>query len=137
MMEDKRITYATIAGRKFPLCLTVAAHQKIIDTYGGLQQMAQAMSEGELGIPQTAKLAHILMEGGTARVKALAWMEGEEPPILHEVPPLETLQELLDMADIKQISNKLFEAIRVSRGVTVEVESKEDNNTKNADATQE
>lgn len=135
MMEDKRITYATICGKEFPLCLTVAAHQKIIDIWGGLQQMAQDMTGGEESIPKTAKLCHILMEGGAARVKALAWMDGVETPALPTVPDLELLEELMDLKDVKDMSAKAFEAIRVSRGVTVEVA--QEDNEKNADATQE
>ena len=134
-MMDKRISYATICGKEFPLCLTVAAEQKIIDRFGGLQQMAEAMDSGEAGIPLIANLAHILLEGGAARVKALAWMEGKEANA-PEVPKLELLQELLDLKDAEDLAPQLFAAIRVSRGVTVETQE-EKNEGKNGETTQE
>ena len=46
------------------------------------------------------------------------------------------LQELLDLKDATELAPKLFEAIRVSRGVTVETEE-ETTEGKNAEATQE
>ncbi|MBQ8579347.1 MAG: hypothetical protein IJ448_01480 [Oscillospiraceae bacterium] len=135
MTEDKRITYATICGKDYPLCLTVAAEQKIIDTFGGLEAMANRMTEGEMGIPMTAQLAHILLEGGNKRVKALAWMEGEEADT-RDVPPLEVLMDVLDLKDANELGSKLFEAIRVSRGVTVEV-AEDAEEGKNGETTQE
>lgn len=135
MVEDKRITYAKVCGREYPLCLTVAAEQKIIDTFGGLEAMANKMTEGEKGIPMTAQLAHILLEGGEKRIKALAWMEGEEVET-QTVPPLEVLMDALDMKDANELGKKLFEAIRVSRGVTVEVADSEEEE-KNVETTQE
>lgn len=134
-MMDKRISYTEICGKEFPLCLTVAAEQKIIDRFGGLQQMAEAMDNGEAGIPVIANLAHILLEGGAARVKALAWMEGKESNA-PEVPKLELLQELLDLKDATDLAPQLFAAIKVSRGVTVETQE-EENKGKNAETTQE
>ena len=134
-MMDKRISYTEICGKKFPLCLTVAAERKIIDTFGGLQQMAEEMDKGEVGITVTATLAHILLEGGVGRLKALAWMEGEEADV-PQVPSQALLEELLDLKDATELAKKLFEAIRVSRGVTVETEE-EENEEKNAETTQE
>ena len=134
-MMDQRITYATICGKEFPLCLTVAAEKKIIDTFGGLQQMAETMDKGEVAIPMTATMAHILLEGGVGRLKALAWMEGKEADV-PQVPSRELLQELMDLKDATELAPKLFEAIRVSRGVTVETEE-ETTEGKNAEATQE
>lgn len=131
MMTDKRVTYAEICGIEYPLCLTVAAEQKIIDTFGGLEIMANRMSQGEEGIPMTAKLAHILLEGGQKRLKALAWMEGKDVEA-KEIPPLEVLMDALDLKDANELASKLFEAIKVSRGVTVEVDDE-----KNGETTQE
>lgn len=135
MMGDKRITYASVCGREYPLCLTVAAEQKIIDTFGGLEEMANKMSQGEEGIPMTAQLAHILLEGGQKRVKALAWLEGTEAET-KEVPPLDVLMDALDLKDANELGKKLFEAIKVSRGVTVEV-AEDNEEGKNAQTTQE
>ena len=136
MMEDKRITYANICGKEFPLCLTVAAHQKIIDTYGGLAEMAKAIGSGEAAISNVVPVARILMEGGVGRLKALAWMDGEETPKII-IPEENTLREVLDIQDIRTLTNAVMVAIATSRKVTVEVDHEEENNTKNADATQE
>lgn len=134
MIEDKRVTYEKICGREYPLCLTVAAHQKIIDRFGGLSEMVNEM-EGEKAVQTAAWLAHTLMEGGAARVKALAWMEGEEAPEI-KVPPLDVLVDAMDLKDVNDLGSRLFVAIRVSRGVTVETDDSE-NNEKNVSTTQE
>lgn len=134
-MEDKRVVYVELYGRQYPLCLTVLAHEKICKEWGGLEQMAKAMdTEGEQAIPITAKLLHILMEGGAARVKALAWMEGIDAPELPKVPAAETLSGLLVLEDVSMLQNKVFEAIRASRAATVEAEPPKEG--KNAETTQ-
>lgn len=134
-MEDKRVVYVEIYGRQYPLCLTVLAHEKICQEWGGLEQMAKAMdATGEQAIPITAKLLHILMEGGAARIKALAWVEGIDKPTLPEVPAAEMLSALLVLEDVSQLQEKVFVAIRASREATVEAEPPKEE--KNAETTQ-
>ena len=134
MMQDKRITYVALFGKEYPMCLTVAAEQQLIERFGGLEQVANQMTDGEAGIPVVAEFAHIMMEGGQKRVKALAWLEGEEAQPL-PVPPMEVLLDALDLADAQYLSGKLLEAVCVSRGVTVEV-AEEREEGKNGETTQ-
>lgn len=135
MMEDKRITYAEVCGRTYPLCLTVAAHQKIIDKFGGLVEMANQM-EGEQSIAQCAWLTHTLMEGGVAREKALAWMMGTNVSKEDKVPPLELLMDAMDLAEAEVLWPVLFAAIRRSRKLTVETDPSEGTEGKNGETTQ-
>lgn len=123
MDGDKRVVYVELYGRWYPLCLTVMAHQKICEAWGGLEQMAKAMdTEGEMAIPITAKLLHIMMEGGNARIRALAWMDGEEVPDLPRVPGAEILSSLLVLEDIGDLQEQVFAAVRASKSSTVEAE---------------
>ena len=134
-MEDERVVYVELYRRQSPLCLTVMAHEKICRQWGGLEQMAKAMdTSGEQAIPITAKLLHILMEGGAARVKALAWMEGIDAPELPKVPAAETLSGLLVLEDVSELQGKVFKAIRASREATVEAEPPK--KEKNSETTQ-
>lgn len=134
-MEDKRVVYVELYGRQYPLCLTVLAHEKICQQWGGLEQMAKAMdATGEQAISITAKLLHILMEGGTARIKALAWMEGSNNLELPKIPDAEMLSALLVLEDVSQLQERVFAAIRVSREATVEAEPPKEE--KNAETTQ-
>lgn len=135
MMEDKRITYAKVCGREYPLCLTVAAHQKIIDKFGGLQEMSNQL-EGETSVAQCAWLTHTLIEGGVAREKALDWMMGTSLATNNEVPDLELLKDAMDLAEVDTLWPVLFGAIRRSRGITVEAEGEEGEEGKNGGTTQ-
>ena len=134
MMEDNRITYAEICGREYPLCLTVAAHQKIIDQFGGLVEMADQMG-GEKSIAQCAWLTHTLIEGGIAREKALAWMEDTEAQP-RKMPTLELLKDAMDLAEAEGLWPVLFGAIRRSRKLTVETDPTEGTEGKNGETTQ-
>lgn len=135
MMEDKRITYAAVCGRTFPLCMTVAVHQKIIEKFGGLAEMAEQL-DGEASTAQCAWLTHTLIEGGIAREKAMAWMM--DTTVSHEdvAPPMEVLMDAMDLADVTALWPVLFKAIRRSRGMTVETDPAEETEEKNGETTQ-
>lgn len=133
MQEDKRTTYIDLHGKRYPLCLTVAANEKINDAFGGLKGMSEAMKQDSskaLGL--YSDLLHILMEGGENRQKALAWLSGETAAC-DPVPPKDILMSLLCIADISAYKAKIMEAIALSSRATVEVEP---DNSKNGNTTQ-
>lgn len=129
MMDDKRTSYIDLYGKRYPLCLTVSAQERITQTFGGLGKMAAAMDEnGEVAVGALADLMHILMCGGRDRAAALAWMAGEEAEAAPQIPECAILKGLLTLEDIKQYQGQLFEAIRLSSGQEVEVDPEKGKN---------
>lgn len=131
-MEDKRTTYIDLYGKRYPLCFTVSAQERVSQTFGGMDKMAERMADDSAALDATVTLIQILMCGGRDRVKALAWMAGEEADT-PEVPELPVLKNLILLTDLKEYQNQAFLAIGVSTEKTVEVAPE---TGKNADATQ-
>lgn len=133
MMDDKKTTYIDFYGKQYPLCLTVSAHERINETFGGLSGMAQAMSgKDEAAVGAVANLMHALMLGGQARMKALAWLSGEKVE-LPPVPDLDILKGLLTLEDIPKYQQALFDNVALSSAQEVETDPKTE---KNVEATQ-
>lgn len=133
MIDDKKTTYIDFYGKKYPLCLTVSAHERINDTFGGLAGMAQVMSEkDEAAVGAVANLMHALMIGGQSRIKALAWLSGENADV-PSVPDLEILKGLLTLEDIPKYQQALFDNVALSSAQEVEVAPETE---KNGEATQ-
>lgn len=134
MMEDKRTTFIDFYGKKYPLCLTVSAQERIKEQYGGVNEMLAVIKKGgpNLGKVYAGFLYH-MMRGGNDRARSLAWMEGRECDA-PEVPNLEVLECLLTNADINELQDSLFEALAGSSRRTVETEPGKE---KNAETTQE
>lgn len=133
MIPDKRTTFVSIHGKQYPLCLTVAANEKLNDTYGGMKNLiAGVKNDSQKAASSYVGLLHILLEGGANRQKALAWISGAAAEV-EPVPDLETLQDLLSIADVAEYKGAILEALAVSSMATVETEPDE---SKNADTTQ-
>ena len=136
MMNDKRVVYTNLCGRQYPLCLTVAAQNRICDEFGGLVKMAEAMDKaGERATSVLCQVSTILIEGGIGRMKSLAWMEGKEADEIC-APDSQTLENLLTIAEVSELRDAVFNAITASRQQTVETEP-DKSTSKNAETTQE
>lgn len=130
-MNDDRTTYIDFFGQQYPLCLTVLASQKITERFGGIEALGKALEAGGAdGLTTWAELLHILMEGGAGRVKAIAWLNGEDVAT-PSVPDLETITQILSWSDVSAFGSALWTAMGVSTQTTVETEPE-----KNAEATQ-
>lgn len=128
MQEDKYTSYIELYGKKYPLCLTVAAQERANAEFGGVKQMLKDMQGTDDQIlSSTIKLTHLLMCGGRDRAKALAWMSGEKSDT-PTVPDCELMRELMTMKDIADCQQKVFEAIRASNSRTVEAEPVKEKN---------
>lgn len=133
-MEDKRLVYIDFFGVNFPLCLTVMAQDKIAEDYGSTIKLLDALDDEENsldGLKHWINLIHYLMEGGVARVKALAFLRGEEADV-PAVPTVDQLKAIIGWSDVRAYTTAIFGAIGVSTATTVEAEPE-----KNVATTQE
>lgn len=127
-MDDKYTTYIEFYSKRFPLCLTVAAQERANSEFGGIGKMLKDMqSAGDQVLTGTVELVHLLMCGGRDRAKALAWMSGEKVDV-PEIPDRDQLKAIMTMQDVAECQKKIFEAIRLSSGRTVEVEPVKEKN---------
>ena len=132
-MTDKRTSYIDLYGKEYPLCLTVQAQEQICTDHGSVMALLEKVQDSAVdALPYWVYLLHCLMEGGAARVKALAFISGE-PYAKQEVPELETLNQIVGWADIRELMPSIYKAIGLSTSQTVETEETE----KNAETAQE
>lgn len=122
MLEDNRVTYISIMGKRFPLCFTVAAQERVNREFGGLVKMFDSLGKDADGAPSAmVALLHILMEGGAARERAISRMNGSTADIA-SVPDLDALKNLVTVGDVNTYKKTIFQAIQNATSVTVEVE---------------
>lgn len=132
-MKDERLTTLNFFGREYPLCLTVLAQQQVQDEWGSLDALSELLTHTDAdAMTGWCHLLRILMEGGAARVKALAWMAGQEPEELPPIPEMDTLTKIMGWADIAAFGPVIMAAIGGSTQQTVEAAPE-----KNAETTQE
>lgn len=134
MSYDDRTVYLDFYGKEYPLCMTVLASNEVDTQFGSFAAMSDAISRGVESLGDWAQLLHILMEGGSARVKALAFLNGEEVGNLPNVPDLDTIKTILSWEDIQQDKQVIIDAIVKSKQSTVEVAP---DTEKNVETTQE
>lgn len=134
MVKDDRVIYVKLFGKEYPLCLTVSAQERINQEFGSMVGMFDRLKKADATIGSTyVAFCHHMMQGGNDRVRALAWMEGEEVEV-PEVPTREMLSCLLTSADLADLKEKLFQSVAVSNSRTVEVGADKE---KNVETTQE
>lgn len=118
-----KINYVEFLGRKYPMCLSLAATEKLTEAFGGLEQMQKALTIDNIGGAAKAidTVLGILMDAG--RIYATAMGE-EVPPELPCRPS--------DLIDVREGSatRAIFDVIRADSSREVEAE------TKNGEATQ-
>ena len=112
-----RMSYVEFLGRKYPLCFSMAASQELVEAFGSLDKMADALDETKLGEMAAAvdKILTILMKAGRIYAQAV----GEDvPPELPCRPA-----DLIDITD-KQAINAIFNAMKTDSERSVEAVSK-------------
>lgn len=134
MNHDDRTVYLDFYGKKYPLCLTVLASDEVETQFGSFASMAEKIGRGVESLGDWAQLLHILMNGGNARVKTLAFLNGGDAAELPDVPDLDTIKTILSWEDIQQDKQVIMDAIVKSKQPTVEVAPDME---KNVEATQE
>lgn len=134
-MEPKAIT-VTLAGKTYPLCLTVAALEEFEDLCGGLENLGKFIS----GVPEgaeeieaesvnpghaavaTAQALGVLIAAGEEHRKVLATLNGEVCAD-RDVPNQFEVQHLMRPADLVVCQNAVMDAIVQGMEQTVEVDS--------------
>lgn len=109
-----------ILGKKLPLCLTVAAVDKINEKCGGLNGITKFLDGEEDGKVNTGKamcntawLLGLLIQEGEENRLILARFSGEKTG-RHEVPGPEAIAHLLTIASAKKYRTAVFEAVNES-----------------------
>lgn len=123
----------TIRGKRFPLCLTVAALDKVNARCGGLKQLTEHLDGGGEGTTiarNTTWMLALLIRGGEDNRLMEAKLAGEtlEP---RQVPDEEMLSGLLGFADIVGYRKDVFAAINES--LTQSIEASYSKNAGNAE----
>lgn len=137
-MNDKYIVWTNIKGKKFPLCLTVAAANAIEKQFGSVGQVGKSVAEhaekDELGEMMRVILTALrpLAEAGRNYLAASAAFSGVEPETVDELPSDDTLQAILSGTEIVEIWGDVANALR--GGSSREVEAAPDNSAKNGES---
>lgn len=109
-----RITQIKILGAVRPMCFSARVAAAVEDHFGGMEQMADALT-GEKYIASNIWLLAKMLDAGARYEK----MEGNDCP---PVPSEEELLDGCDLEDLRGLTAKLFGAIMTSRKQTVQLE---------------
>ena len=112
-----RLTYVEFLGQKHPLCFSLAAVEKLVESFGSLDHLADALSSGDIAQLSASvdQVFRILMEAGRIYAKAI----GEDlPPELPCRPA-----DLIDVRDKSELQ-VIFDAMKMDSARTVETAPK-------------
>ena len=112
-----KISYIELLGKKYPLCFSLAASEKISDEFGSMEKMTKSLKSNDFGTMAKTVDAVLtaLMDAGQIYCR----MANIECP-----PPLECRPaDLIDLSDPTAIQ-AIFEAMAVGNEREVEVVSK-------------
>lgn len=137
-----KINYIEIAGKEYPMSFSMMAAKKIAEKYGSLEKALNEV-QGETttkGIDTLTDIIELLIAQGCAYKN---YFEKDIPapenaPVIDgkwEPMPREVLDIALTIADLPELTEKLYECIGV--GKQKEIEASEVEGRKNADATPE
>lgn len=137
-----KINYIEIAGKEYPMSFSMMAAKKIAEKHGSLENALNEV-RGETttkSIDTLTDIVGLLIAQGCAYKN---YFEKDIPapenaPIINgkwEPIPREVLEIALTVADLPQLTEKLYECIGV--GKEKEIEASEDKEQKNADTTPE
>lgn len=135
MTPDKRVVYVSILDTMHPLCMTIHAQDMFVEQFGSYSGWVEALNsdaDDMAAINATIDLLYIMMQGGRARVKALAWLSGEESVLPPEMSK-EILRDVISLAELGDIQPALLRCFTAGSETTVEVENTK---PKNAETTQ-
>lgn len=116
-----------IRGKQFPLCLTVAALDKVNEKCGGLTNIPKFLDGNENGtadssraLCNTAWMLGLLIQEGEENRLIMARFDGEKTE-RREVPDAEAVRHLLTMASARKYRTAVYEA--VTESMTQEIEA--------------
>ena len=108
------IHYITIAGTDYPVCFSGAAVEDIVAAFGGLDVMSEKMLARDVGC--IGKMLDILIGAGIEYCDLM----GQE----HPKKPKGRITALMSIAELKDVTDKIMEAISEDSDRSVEVRSK-------------
>lgn len=112
-----KVSYIELAGRKYPMCLSLSAAAALEDAFGDLTKMGEALTQGSIRDKTTAvnDVLRILMAAGRTYVHAEG---GEVPEPLNCAP-----SDVLDVTSGAAV-NAIFSTISGDTKREVEAEPK-------------
>lgn len=116
----------TIRGKEFPLCLTVAALDKINEKCGGLNHLIdwiRGNGNVSAGICNTAWALGLLIEEGEENRLVEAQFEPDAKTERREVPDSVALSHLLTPRTAKEYTVPVLDAVMESISQTIEAEN--------------
>lgn len=110
----------TLLGKEFPLEYTVQVMEDVTKRFGGTAEAVEGMSSGDNQLENTIFLLASMMKGAERRerVRCALWGEEFKGP---EAPDYQTLMEVMNPADLRNMANALVEAINESQKVTTDI----------------
>ena len=127
-----------IRGKKFPLCLTVAALDKINEKCGGMKNIgaflggkgADGQASSSLAMVNTTWMLALLLKEGEENRVVLSRLAGEDVQ-RQDVPDQETLSHLLTVASANKYRVAVIQAVNES--MVQEIEALYPKNVKDAE----
>ena len=109
----------TLLGKEFPLEYTVQVMDAVTKKFGGTVEAVEGMSDGEHQLENTIFLLAAMMKGAERRekVRCALWHEEYKGP---EAPDYDTLMQIMNPEDLRNMAAALVEAINESNRVTTE-----------------
>lgn len=111
-----------ILGKEFPLEYTVEAMKAVSDKYGGTQEAVETFETGSRDdqLEATIFMLSAMMKGAERRERLRCLLWGEE---YKGTPALDfdTLLQIMNPQDLRNMSEVIFETIRGSSKTTVDV----------------
>ena len=131
-----RVTYATIAGKKYPLIFSLAAVKAIGARFGCVEKMADAMSTENGATAETFNnisfILAVLIKQGVAYMNMFASDLPPEPESRYEngkyiALSQEEIEIAVDINDAESVIGKIGECIDKSSKTKIEIQAKEKN----------
>jgi len=112
-----KISYIELLGKKYPLCFSLAATEKLNDAFGSMDKMTEAVTSKNVGEMAKAidTILAVLMEAGRTYCR----VTGQECPEPLDCRPAD----LIDLTDPTAV-NAIYSAMAVGKEREVEVSSK-------------
>ena len=128
---DERSVPCRIAGKEYPMCLTMRATKAVVERYGGLEEVSDALLAKALGqqLDELFWLLSLLLREGCALDN---YLHPERQEQLTPPPP-ETLELVLTPGDMVDMRSTMF--LCMAKGMGREVATEDD--AKNREAGQD
>ena len=110
----------TLLGKEFPLEYTVQVMEEMTKRFGGTAEAVESMSSGDKQLENTIFLLSAMMKGAERRerVRCALWHEEFKGA---EAPDYETLMQIMNPEDLRNMANCLIQAINEANMTTTEL----------------